>query len=562
MTTSFKDMIEENFVPVYPLHVGKIAQKHGFSKSKSGFEHPKTGHTIAITRGISKDGMSGTHVGLSTKDGSTVFHGRASDLESHLSKTIKEEQIDELSKKTLGSYVKKASKDAHSNAYDAGEADAAGYDGEADHAMAHVRKRQKGVEKATDRLMKESFKDLLDEACWKGYKQLGMKDKDGKKVPNCVQESAKTNNEARGYHGQHPTSSADEQFAKTHAIVKDLTGADSRTVRDYLDSVHGRHLKGRESDHEYVKKDFSKFKKTYRSEMFESGKLYDGHIQESSKAFKNEYKMSHDDFKKYADYAGATVHKDYDQSLAYAKGSGRHIATYHHTKGTVATDHKLDESIMNEEVKEYSHEHVMRKIRDGDWEATHDVKPGRHLEIIDHNKNKARKMIRVAHPMVEQKIDEAAKLGSAVKIHAPGTDYHEKVGTIGEIRRGPHKTAPKTYTVDYEGHSPEHRNSVQLDRKQFKLHKLEEAHPMVEQKSELRQMMEAELMELSKKTLGSYIKKASGQVGHLATNAMHLKKTADEHSKRSFASKNAPEANFYNDKSAEYHEYSHNASKK
>lgn len=26
----------------------------------------------------------------------------------------------------------------------------------------------------------------LDEACWKGYKQLGVKKKDGKTVPNCV----------------------------------------------------------------------------------------------------------------------------------------------------------------------------------------------------------------------------------------------------------------------------------------------------------------------------------------------------------------------------------------
>jgi len=30
----------------------------------------------------------------------------------------------------------------------------------------------------------------LDKACWKGYKAVGMKDKDGKKVPNCVPEEA------------------------------------------------------------------------------------------------------------------------------------------------------------------------------------------------------------------------------------------------------------------------------------------------------------------------------------------------------------------------------------
>ena len=28
--------------------------------------------------------------------------------------------------------------------------------------------------------------DNLEKACWSGYKQVGMKNKGGKKVPNCV----------------------------------------------------------------------------------------------------------------------------------------------------------------------------------------------------------------------------------------------------------------------------------------------------------------------------------------------------------------------------------------
>lgn len=28
--------------------------------------------------------------------------------------------------------------------------------------------------------------NYIDEACWKGYQQIGMKDKGGRKVPNCV----------------------------------------------------------------------------------------------------------------------------------------------------------------------------------------------------------------------------------------------------------------------------------------------------------------------------------------------------------------------------------------
>lgn len=31
----------------------------------------------------------------------------------------------------------------------------------------------------------KSFKEFT-EACWKGYEQIGMKKKNGKKVPNCV----------------------------------------------------------------------------------------------------------------------------------------------------------------------------------------------------------------------------------------------------------------------------------------------------------------------------------------------------------------------------------------
>lgn len=36
--------------------------------------------------------------------------------------------------------------------------------------------------------IKEILKDKLSEnkPCWKGYKQIGMKDENGKKVPNCV----------------------------------------------------------------------------------------------------------------------------------------------------------------------------------------------------------------------------------------------------------------------------------------------------------------------------------------------------------------------------------------
>jgi hypothetical protein len=37
----------------------------------------------------------------------------------------------------------------------------------------------------------EEDSDEMEKACWDGYKQIGMKDKDGKKVPNCVPELKK-----------------------------------------------------------------------------------------------------------------------------------------------------------------------------------------------------------------------------------------------------------------------------------------------------------------------------------------------------------------------------------
>ena len=39
---------------------------------------------------------------------------------------------------------------------------------------------------------------LLEKACWSGYKQIGMKKKNGKTVPNCVPDSYDVWNEETG----------------------------------------------------------------------------------------------------------------------------------------------------------------------------------------------------------------------------------------------------------------------------------------------------------------------------------------------------------------------------
>lgn len=35
-------------------------------------------------------------------------------------------------------------------------------------------------------IIKEEFQNVLEEACWEGYKQVGMKKKGSRMVPNCV----------------------------------------------------------------------------------------------------------------------------------------------------------------------------------------------------------------------------------------------------------------------------------------------------------------------------------------------------------------------------------------
>ena len=74
----------------------------------------------------------------------------------------------------------------------------------------------------------------------------------------------------------------------------------------------------------------------------------------------------------------------------------------------------------------------------------------------------------------DAELAEAIKLNSKVKIHAPGKDYHGKVGHVGEIRKGLHDKAPKTYTVDYDYDTKTgNKKSIQLDKSQLKMHKEE-----------------------------------------------------------------------------------------
>ena len=100
------------------------------------------------------------------------------------------EQIDELSKSTLGSYAKRASYDAVTRGMKYGEK--MNQDGSNKKELNKLNKRESGIQKAVDRLSKESVnegenKQMNDkDPCWKGYEMVGMKKKGGRDVPNCV----------------------------------------------------------------------------------------------------------------------------------------------------------------------------------------------------------------------------------------------------------------------------------------------------------------------------------------------------------------------------------------
>jgi hypothetical protein len=90
------------------------------------------------------------------------------------------EQIDELKKSTLGSYVKKASKDLASRAFDHGEDEHRQYgygdddkeDERVDREEKKIETRQKGISRAATRLAKE---EKIDEAMFPGTKEYEKK---------------------------------------------------------------------------------------------------------------------------------------------------------------------------------------------------------------------------------------------------------------------------------------------------------------------------------------------------------------------------------------------------
>tara|TARA_B110000879_G_scaffold116481_1_gene154914 strand:- start:5883 stop:9029 length:3147 start_codon:yes stop_codon:yes gene_type:complete len=106
--------------------------------------------------------------------------------------------------------------------------------------------------------------------------------------------AVKSGNESGGYynasynikHGKNEPKTK-EDYVKTHAVIKKMTGGKDSQIKDYLDSKRGRHLVGKEQDKLYVKKDFSKWIRSYNPDDYRWESVEQ--VDEISRGMKNRY---------------------------------------------------------------------------------------------------------------------------------------------------------------------------------------------------------------------------------------------------------------------------------
>ena len=158
-------------------------------KAKLGSTHPPTAQAAIKNIPTETDRGAGNkakrRAGMSVEKKSPTYKAYVTNKEEV-------EKIDEVSKGTLGNYVRKATQDLRNQSAVQGAETYAGrsFDIKGKYKPGKIAdKRQKGIGKAMDRLAKEETD--LDEKCWAGYEKKGMKTMFGKRYPNCVKKKTK-----------------------------------------------------------------------------------------------------------------------------------------------------------------------------------------------------------------------------------------------------------------------------------------------------------------------------------------------------------------------------------
>lgn len=105
----------------------------------------------------------------------------------------------------------------------------------------------------------------------------------------------------------------------------------------------------------------------------------------------------------------------------------------------VKEDAKLDEMTQG---KEYTHDQLKKKIQTGQWEATHDIKPGKHVEMRHHTGKKVTVYVKEGVELTESHF----AVGDKVMCKASG-----KTGEVVKLDKEHGADDEKYYTVKLDG---------------------------------------------------------------------------------------------------------------
>jgi hypothetical protein len=264
----------------------------------------------------------------------------------------------------------------------------------------------------------------LKKACWKGYTAVGMKMKNGRKVPNCVPA-----NEEREIPLSHRTKH-DVSHYRVLNNGRDVSKHDSYEEAIAHAGEHRRRLKSKGYDadkisvHAYVKEEVEKLHITLKDSLGNVHHIYrtpKGHVF-ASHAGVNISPAQH----AYKHNGSNSERERLVANIIKKAKSSQHAAELMNSSGLGSTNwsaKEIKEEKENYGLPAHSMKHVMQKIKDGHWEVSSgEVKSGKHLSIIDHTKGKKKRMIHVKEESNEPKDREwgTTKLTKRYKKDTPG----------------------------------------------------------------------------------------------------------------------------------------------
>lgn len=304
--------------------------------------------------------------------------------------------------------------------------------------------------------------------CWKGYKQLGMKTKDGKEVPNCIPESATEHEYKVGdtVWAKHPTL----RYKTMAGVVKKIDS--THATLEHKDGSTGKYV------HSDIANDFEKLNPNpYRKTESAYDKINDRFKKLSGKSLEDASKKYDDIQKKLADqkakYIAQGTIKESEEQLD-------ELSTMTLRNYRKAVDNSSDDSKRNnfQRVKSaLGYSRATQKIKNNSIKAS--------------AKNESEQLVEgwvKIHPLSQEK-DNKDRIGKTVKIKTTGEE-----GIIHRERKIPtfSKTVPYMHVV-----------TVKLKDGSTSTHPVK--HIKIVNESE-------QLEEISQETKDSYISKAKEQI--------------------------------------------------